>query len=75
MPAVQGEKVEHEGHVWEIDVFAGANAGLIVAEIELSSEEEPFVRPAWVGTEVSSDPRYRNSHLSLHPYDEATWKT
>lgn len=55
-------------HVWEIDVFAGANAGLIVAEIELGHEDEAFERPAWLGAEVSDDPRYYNVCLADHPY-------
>jgi adenylate cyclase len=55
-------------HVWEVDEFLGDNAGLVVAEIELSREDEPFVRPAWLGEEVSADPRYRNSALAQRPY-------
>ena len=58
-------------HVWEVDVFAGANEGLMIAEIELASEQEDFVRPDWLGDEVSSDPRYFNSQLSLKPF--STW--
>ncbi len=60
-----------EPHLWEVDVFAGANRGLIVAEIELSREDEPFLRPGWLGPEVSGDPRYYNSNLAAHPY--TTW--
>ena len=59
-------------HIWEVDEFHGANEGLVVAEIELASEDEPFDRPAWLGQEVSDDPRYYNSHLLIHPYN--TWK-
>lgn len=59
-------------HTWEVDVFHGANEGLIVAEIELASENEPFDRPAWLGKEVSDDPRYFNSQLLKHPYN--TWR-
>lgn len=55
-------------HVWEIDVFAGANAGLVVAEIELSREDEVFERPDWLGAEVSDDPRYYNVCLAERPY-------
>ncbi|MBO4852038.1 MAG: CYTH domain-containing protein [Schwartzia sp.] len=55
-------------HTWEVDVFAGANEGLVVAEIELSHEDEPFDRPAWLGREVSDDTRYYNSNLAAHPY-------
>jgi len=58
-------------HVWEIDVFAGENTGLIVAEIELSEQGEEFVKPAWLGKEVTNDVRYYNNQLSKHPY--TTW--
>jgi CYTH domain-containing protein len=59
-------------HGWEIDVFAGLNAGLVVAEIELTAENETFERPAWLGEEVSHDPRYFNSALAQHPW--STWE-
>lgn len=55
-------------HVWEVDVFDGDNAGLVVAEIELQSENEGFFKPDWLGDEVSDDPRYYNSCLVKHPY-------
>jgi adenylate cyclase len=55
-------------HTWEIDEFAGANAGLIVAEIELREESDAFVRPAWLGEEVTTDPRYLNASLAVHPW-------
>ncbi len=54
--------------VWEVDEFVGDNAGLVVAEIELSSEEQTFDKPAWVGAEVTHDPRYFNSSLASRPY-------
>ena len=57
-----------EGSVWEVDEFLGANQGLIVAEIELESEDEAFDRPEWAGQEVTGDPRYFNSNLIRHPY-------
>lgn len=57
-------------HHWEIDVFAGENAGLVVAEIELGSEDEDFQRPVWLGDEVSHDPRYYNVSLVTHPYKD-----
>lgn len=57
-------------HVWEIDVFEGENQGLIVAEIELSDVDEQFTRPAWLGAEVSDDPRYYNVSLVKHPYKD-----
>ena len=62
--------VFHAGKKWEIDVFEGPNAGLVVAEIELEAEDEAFERPEWLGEEVSSDHRYANSHLSQSPYSE-----
>ena len=55
-------------HTWEVDVFHGSNEGLILAEIELSAEDEPFERPAWLGKEVSGDRRYYNSMLMSTPY-------
>lgn len=68
------EKTRHivkaDGHVWEIDVFEGANLGLVLAEVELQSEDEQIVLPAWIGMEVSDDPRYFNSYLSQNPFNE-----
>ena len=61
-------RVPHGGHLWEVDVFSGANQGLVVAEIELASEDQPFSRPDWLGREVSHDPRYFNSQLSREPF-------
>jgi len=55
--------VEHEGHVWEVDVFEGSNKGLVIAEVELDSEEEAFSLPSWVIQEVTDDARYFNSNL------------
>ncbi len=57
-------------HLWEIDVFGGDNAGLVVAEIELADEQEQFIRPDWLGEEVSHDPRYYNVSLVHHPYKD-----
>jgi adenylate cyclase len=57
-------------HLWEIDEFHGENAGLVVAEIELSHPDEPFERPVWLGDEVSTDRRYFNSSLSERPYTQ-----
>jgi adenylate cyclase len=61
----------HHGKTWEIDVFHGDNDGLVVAEIELGSEDEQFVIPDWAIAEVSGDPRYYNANLQKHPYK--TW--
>jgi adenylate cyclase len=58
-------------HRWEIDQFHGANKGLIVAEIELSHEDEAFEKPDWIGEEVSNDIRYYNVNLIRNPY--STW--
>ncbi len=58
------------GKTWEIDVFEGANSGLILAEIELETENEKFELPAWAGNEVTFDRRYYNSWLSVNPYSE-----
>ena len=62
--------VAHAGHTWEVDVFEGDNAGLVVAEIELEHEDEVFDKPEWAGAEVSHDPRYYNVCLVKHPYKE-----
>lgn len=59
---------QHGGRTWEIDVFHGDNDGLVVAEIELESENDKLELPAWLGPEVSSDPRYFNSNLLKNPY-------
>lgn len=57
-------------HTWEIDVFEGDNAGLVVAEIELDDPAETFEIPAWAGLEVTEDIRYYNTSLSRHPFSE-----
>ena len=59
-------------HTWEVDEFLGANAGLVVAEIELASEDEAFEKPDWLGREVTGDVRYFNSNLIRQPYSQ--WK-
>lgn len=60
--------VPHAGHMWEVDVFNGANEGLIVAEIELNDADEAFDKPSWLGVEVSHDKRYYNVCLVQNPY-------
>jgi adenylate cyclase len=62
--------VVHAGDRWEIDEFLGDNAGLVIAELELESEQQDFARPAWLGEEVTDDQRYYNFRLSEHPYRE-----
>jgi CYTH domain-containing protein len=63
-------KVPLGSHVWEVDEFSGENEGLVIAEVELSDPEEKIDPPAWIGTEVTGDPRYYNSNLTVHPYRE-----
>ena len=63
-------KLEQAGLTWEIDEFSGANKGLVVAEIELEREDQPFDKPAWLGQEVTDDPRYYNANLVQHPFSE-----
>ena len=60
----------YAGMVWEVDEFLGANAGLVVAEIELHSEDQPFEKPDWIGVEVSDDARYYNANLIRHPFSQ-----
>ncbi len=66
------DKIRHVlwvgGLCWEVDEFLGANAGLVVAEIELQSEDQAFERPAWLGAEVTGDARYVNANLAVRPY-------
>jgi adenylate cyclase len=66
------DKVRYEvsvgKHIYEIDVFEGENDGLIIAEIELQSENEAFKKPSWLGEEVTGDERYYNAFLSKNPY-------
>ena len=59
-------------HIWEVDVFHGDNEGLVIAEIELSDENEPFDTPDWLGREVTDDKRYYNAQLLKNPYKN--WK-
>jgi adenylate cyclase len=61
-------RVVHGPSEWEIDEFLGENAGLVIAELELEAEDQPFVRPAWLGPEVTSEERYYNFRLAQHPY-------
>jgi len=61
-------KVLFEYKIWEIDEFEGENKGLIMAEIELKSEDETFVVPPWIGQEVTGDIRYFNSNLAKNPF-------
>jgi adenylate cyclase len=60
--------IQHAGCVWEVDEFFGVNQGLVLAEVELVREDQPFDRPFWIGREVTGDPKYFNSNLIRHPY-------
>ena len=64
--------VNYKGMIWEIDEYFGENAELVVAEVELKSEDQPVSYPPWVGKEVSDDNRYANSNLVRNPY--RLWK-
>ncbi len=61
-------RIEFDGNIWEVDEFLGANAGLVVAEIELASETQAFAKPDWIGEEVTHDRRYFNSSLIAQPF-------
>ena len=60
--------IEHKGHTWELDVFHGENKGLVIAEIELKSEEETFSLPAWVDCEITFQEKYYNMNLIKNPF-------
>jgi CYTH domain-containing protein len=62
--------LQYKGLTWEVDEFLDENQGLVIAEVELQAEDQPFERPAWVGREVTDDPRYYNANLTVHPYRE-----
>ena len=61
-------KVEYKGFIWEVDVFEGDNAGLVVAEVELEHEGQSVDLPEWIEAEVTGDRRYQNSQLGVNPY-------
>jgi adenylate cyclase len=61
----------HGPHTWEVDVFHGANDGLVLAEVEMQTEADAITLPPWAGIEVTTDPRYRNSRLAREPF--STW--
>jgi adenylate cyclase len=63
-------RISYGGLVFEIDEFRGENDGLILAEVELEFEDQPFEKPSWLGEEVSDDPRYFNSNLVKHPFEK-----
>jgi adenylate cyclase len=61
-------RIDFGGHVWEVDVFHGANEGLVLAEVELDDESVSPALPPWLGAEVSDDARYFNANLASHPF-------
>jgi adenylate cyclase len=63
--------VPFKGNIWTVDVFEGANEGLVLAEIELKSTDQSITLPPWIGEEVTGDPRYENSNLARTPF--TTW--
>lgn len=64
-------RIQHDdGMIWEVDEFKGENKGLVVAEIELKNEKQPFELPAWVSEEVTHDPKYYNVNLIRCPYSK-----
>ena len=64
-------RIPYQDGMWEVDEFLGENAGLVVAEIELETEQQAFIKPNWIGEEVTHDARYFNANLLRHPY--AKW--
>lgn len=63
-------EIEVGNHLFEVDEFTGSNKGLVLAEVELKEKNENFLRPAWLGEEVTGDKRYYNSYLSKFPFQE-----
>jgi len=61
-------KITKDNLVWEIDIFYGENEGLAIAEVELTDEDQTIHPPSWLGKEVSSEAKYYNSNLVLHPF-------
>jgi len=66
-------RIPYDGMTWDVDEFHGENEGLIIAEIELESEDQQFTKPSWVGMEVTDDSRYYNANLAKNPYKN--WRT
>jgi adenylate cyclase len=64
--------IEYSGLIWEVDIFEGDNKGLIVAEVELESEDQKVNLPDWIACEVTGDKKYQNSQLGINPY--CNWK-
>jgi adenylate cyclase len=66
-------KIEYAGLVWEVDEFFGDNQGLVVAEVELTAEDQTIDKPDWIGKDVTDDARYYNSNLAMKPFN--TWSS
>jgi len=64
-------RVSFAGRIWEVDVFVGANGGLVLAEVELDAPDDVVTRPPWLGAEVTDDHRYANANLAARPF--TTW--
>ncbi len=62
--------IDYKGHTFEVDEFYGENEGLVVAELELSSEDEAFDKPSWLGREITGETKYYNLILIRHPYKD-----
>lgn len=71
-PAIEKTRYEVEvaGLTWEVDIFEGANAGLMIAEVELERPDQPFTPPDWAGAEVTGDPRFFNAYLAEKPFSK-----
>ncbi|MEJ2617025.1 MAG: CYTH domain-containing protein, partial [Ignavibacteriaceae bacterium] len=65
-------KVNYSGFTWDVDEFLGENEGLVIAEIELDRIDQEFNKPAWVGENVTGDPKYKNANLVRNPFKN--WK-
>lgn len=65
-------RIEQGGLIWEVDEFLGENQGLIIAEVELTDENQVIELPDWIGAEVSNEPRYFNANLAKHPFNKWT---
>lgn len=63
-------RIDYSGLTWEVDEFFGENNGLVVAELELESEDQEFSKPDWIGEEVTGDPKYFNANLVHYPYEK-----
>ncbi len=61
-------RVHHGDKVWDVDEFTGENSGLVIAEIELTHEDEPFLLPEWAEREVTGEEKYYNANLTIHPF-------